>query len=459
MANTPISMSKLRQVLKLHLRGRSKLRISQMTCVSRNTVTKYVTHLQRLGMSAADLEQRSDLQLEQVFNLEPPAETDPRVAILHAFIECNDKRMRKRGMTHSRLFEDYHQQHPDGFSTTAFYRHYRLWSRRTKPSMHLEHKAGDKMFVDFTGEKLPMIDPQTGELVYAECFVAILPASQLTYVQAVASQRVEDFNRCCENALYYFGGAPAAMVPDNLKSAVIKADKYEPTLNDNYEAFADHFGRAVVPARAYRPKDKAHVEKQERSIKNAHFRYKAMAELIDFSSERQQFKNQILRLTDCSFIGKQENVLITGSTSLGKSYIASAIGHQACTLGYRVLYEYSNKLFARLKLAKADGSYIKDLARIERQDLLILDDFGIQPLDAQSRAILMEVIEDRHGKRSTLFTSEVPVHVWHEVIGEQTVSDAILDRIIHDAHRLELAGDSLRKRKSDKLNQSNDSTN
>ena len=199
--------------------------------------------------------------------------------------------------------------------------------------------------------------------------------------------------------------------------------------------------------------------KQERSIKNAHFRYKAMAELIDFSGERHAFKNHILRLTDCSFIAKQENVLITGSTGLGKSYIASAIGHQACTLGYRVLYEYSNKLFARLKLAKADGSYIKDLARIERQDLLIIDDFGIQPLDTQSRAILMEIIEDRHGKRSTLLTSQVPVDVWHEVIGEQTVADAILDRIIHDAHRLELAGDSLRKRKGDKLNQPNDSTN
>jgi len=205
--------------------------------------------------------------------------------------------------------------------------------------------------------------------------------------------------------------------------------------------------------------DERASRKQERSIKNAHFRYKAMTELIDFGGEREGFKNQILRLTDCSFIGKQENVLITGSTGLGKSYIASAIGHRACTLGYRVLYEYSNKLFARLKLAKADGSYVKDLARIERQDLLIIDDFGLQPLDAQSRAILMEVIEDRHGTRSTLFTSQVPVDLWHEVIGEQTVADAILDRMIHDAHRLQLTGDSLRKRNDDKLNQPQEITN
>jgi transposase len=260
MANTPISMSKLRQVLKLHLHGRSKLQISQMTGVSRNTVAKYVAHLQRLGFTADQLAQHSNQQLENLFCLEPPQETDARIPVLHDFIERNDKRMRRRGMTHSRLYEDYHQQHPEGFGKTAFYRHYGLWKRRTKPSMHLEHKAGDKMFVDFTGEKLPMVDPHTGEIVAAECFVAILPASQMTYVQAVVSQRVEDFIRCCENALYYFGGAPAAMVPDNLKSAVIKTHKYEPTLNDNYEAFADHFSMAVVPARARRPKDKAHVE-------------------------------------------------------------------------------------------------------------------------------------------------------------------------------------------------------
>ncbi|MCX6141106.1 MAG: IS21-like element helper ATPase IstB [Candidatus Kapabacteria bacterium] len=188
--------------------------------------------------------------------------------------------------------------------------------------------------------------------------------------------------------------------------------------------------------------------KQERGIKNARFRYKAMVEQISFADTRQASKNQILRLADCTFIERRENVLITGSTGIGKSYIASAIGHQACSLGYKVLYEHSAKLFSRLKLAKADGSYLRELVKMEKQDLLIIDDFGMQPLDQQSRAILMEVIEDRHGKRSSMFTSQVPVHNWYEVIGEKTIADAILDRIIHDAHRLELKGDSLRKRKT-----------
>jgi DNA replication protein DnaC len=194
--------------------------------------------------------------------------------------------------------------------------------------------------------------------------------------------------------------------------------------------------------------DDRHNRKINRSLMNARFRYKAAIELIDFNHDRERNKNQILRLADCDFVSKKENVIITGSTGIGKSYIASALGHQACSLGYKVLYEHTAKLFARLKMSKADGSYLKELAKIEKQHLLIVDDFGIQPLDQQSRTILMEIIEDRHGNRSTMFTSQVPVSEWYEVIGEQTLADAILDRIIHSAHRLELHGESMRKKKS-----------
>ena len=194
--------------------------------------------------------------------------------------------------------------------------------------------------------------------------------------------------------------------------------------------------------------DERYNRKLNRNVKNARFRYKAAVEQINFDTARELDKNHILRLADCGFVDKQENVFITGSTGIGKSYIASAIGHQACSLGYKVLYEHTSKLFARLKMGKADGTYLKEITKMEKQELLIIDDFGIQPLDQLSRTILMEIIEDRHGKRSTLITSQVPVHKWHEVIGEQTIADAILDRIIHDAHRLELKGESMRKKRS-----------
>ena len=191
--------------------------------------------------------------------------------------------------------------------------------------------------------------------------------------------------------------------------------------------------------------DERFNRKLERNVKNARFRYRASVEEISFDGSRAN-KNQILRLANCDFIQRKENIIITGSTGIGKSFLASAFGHQACTLGFRVLYQHSSKLFARMKIAKADGTYLKELAKIEKQHLLLIDDFGIQPLDAASRHVLMEIIEDRHGRTSTVITSQIPVSKWHEIIGEQTIADAILDRIVHDAHRLELKGESMRKK-------------
>ena len=184
----------------------------------------------------------------------------------------------------------------------------------------------------------------------------------------------------------------------------------------------------------------------EQKIRNARFRYKALLEDLYYHTDRNLDKNEVMRFADCSFIGKAENNLIIGSTGIGKSYVASALGHHACSMGYRVIYHSVSKLFSKLKMSKADGSYLREVARIERQHLLILDDFGLQPFDSPSRAALMELIEDRHGKGSLIITSQLPVSKWYEVIGEQTIADAILDRIVHTAHRLELKGESLRKR-------------
>lgn len=201
--------------------------------------------------------------------------------------------------------------------------------------------------------------------------------------------------------------------------------------------------------------DDRHNRSIERGMRNARFRYKSTIEQIDYTGDRGIDKNQIHRFADGSFITKKENILITGSTGTGKSFLASAIGHQCCLLGYKILYTNATRLFAQLKMAKADGSAIKEMARIEKQDLLIIDDFGIQPFDHQSRLSLLEVIEDRHGKRSTIFTSQVPIKQWHDVIGEQTVADAILDRIVHNAHRIELKGESLRRKFSKKEAETN----
>jgi DNA replication protein DnaC len=188
-----------------------------------------------------------------------------------------------------------------------------------------------------------------------------------------------------------------------------------------------------------------------RGLKNANFRYNASVEQLDFTEERGLDKNLVQRLSTCDFIKKGEDLFITGSTGTGKSFLASALGQQACLLGYKVLYTNTAKLMSHLKMAKADGAHLKELSRIEKQDALILDDFGVQPFDAGSRSLLLDIIEDRHGKRSTIITAQVPVKKWHEVIGEKTLADAILDRIVHQSLRIELYGESLRKKQKGKV--------
>lgn len=183
----------------------------------------------------------------------------------------------------------------------------------------------------------------------------------------------------------------------------------------------------------------------QRLTTHAKFRYRAYFSEIDFSSPRNLDKDQLVRLSDGSFIKTGDNVIITGPTGAGKSFIASALGHQACHMGYKTYYSNAGKLFAMLKSSKADGSYLKEVKRLEKQDLLIIDDFGLHPLDSLARQALMEIIEDRHGRKSTVISSQLPVKSWHEVIGESNIADAILDRLVHTAHRLQLEGESMRK--------------
>jgi len=188
----------------------------------------------------------------------------------------------------------------------------------------------------------------------------------------------------------------------------------------------------------------------ERLLRNARFRYQAQINQIDYQTSRGLDKNVLIRLADCAFIKRKENIILTGPTGVGKSFIASALGHQACLLGYKTLYYNTQKLFALLKAALADGSYFKLISKIEKHQLLILDDFGLQPLDQHNRQALMEIIEDRHGKHATIIAAQVPVDKWHRVIGQSAIADAILDRLAHSAHRINLSGESLRKRKKGK---------
>ncbi len=185
--------------------------------------------------------------------------------------------------------------------------------------------------------------------------------------------------------------------------------------------------------------------KTERLLKQAHFRYQASIEELSFDPSRKLDKLLILSLTDCQFISKGQSIVITGPTGSGKSFLASALGHQACMLGYSTAYYNVQKLLTILKLAKVDGSILKLQNKLYKRELLILDDFGLQKLNEHQRLDLLELIEERHARKSTLIVSQIPILNWFDIIGDNTIADAIVDRLIHQSIKIEMHGESLRK--------------
>lgn len=184
----------------------------------------------------------------------------------------------------------------------------------------------------------------------------------------------------------------------------------------------------------------------DRLRKGARFRYRASLEELLYGNSRGLDKTQITHLAEGGYIDKGECVLITGATGCGKSFLASALGHHACSQGHKVGYYNLQKLMIKTKMARIDGSIYKFLESLSKTDLLILDDFGLAHLEKQQQMDMMEIIEDRHARKATLIASQLPVASWYEIIGEETIADAILDRLVHTSHRIELKGESLRKK-------------
>jgi DNA replication protein DnaC len=200
--------------------------------------------------------------------------------------------------------------------------------------------------------------------------------------------------------------------------------------------------------------DDRYNRKLKRLLTAARFRYQSSIEQIDFHLDRNLDKNMVLRLSECDWVEKKRDIIVTGKTGSGKSFIATALAHQGCMRGFSAIYFNCSKLFSKLKLARADGTYPREITRIQNNDILVLDDFGLHPIDADNRLALLEIMEDRHGRRSTIIASQFPTKNWHDIIGEPTIADAICDRIIHNAFRINLEGgrDSLRKKYARKDN-------
>lgn len=261
MSNKIITMQKIKQIIKSSCSGWGSKKISSTSGVSRNTVKKYIHKFKELKISWEELSELTDNEVHELFIVNPaPLELSERYTTLQALLPSISKALMKKGSNMSLLWSEYIKKHPSGYQLSQYRAYLRQYLSRSSITMHFEHKAGDKMFVDYCGDKLYIVDTDTGELKPVEVFVAILGCSQYTYVEASMTQSKEDFICCCRSAFEYYGGATQAIVPDNLKSAVTRSSKYEPVINEAFETFAQHYNTTVLPARAYRPRDKSLVE-------------------------------------------------------------------------------------------------------------------------------------------------------------------------------------------------------
>ena len=336
--------AKIKNILRCYASG---MGIKDTACtfhISRNTVRKYVRMFLASGKTTEQLLSLSEEHLQEMFGIPQTRRRNPsqRQIDLEALIPDYMARLSRKGMTVTKLFREYEAEHPDGYRETAFKQAIRQYRFHTSVIGHVEHYAADQMYVDFAGDKLEVVDEMTGEIKKAEVFVAILPFSHYTYCEAVWSQRKEDLIKGCQNAFLYFEGVTAAIVPDNLKAAVTKSDRNEPVINEEFAAFAEHYGCAVYPARARRPRDKALVENAVKLLyRSVYLDIEGMVfpslealnqamhiSLLDFNdkpmagrgvSRREQFltseKDFLRPLPERPFVRKERKLMTVGKTA------------------------------------------------------------------------------------------------------------------------------------------------
>lgn len=267
MARRRLPLKRIREALRLHQDCNMSLRkTANALSISRPALTEYLKKCAMHKLTYENIKNLSDEKLLELFFSEKA--TDPRMIVLEKLFPYIAKELGRVGMTRALLWEEYIAEYRDGYQYSQFCYHLQQWLDVQELSMRIEHKAGDKLYVDFAGKKIQLVNAKTGEITSVEVFVATLGASKRIYAEAVLSQKKHDFIAATQNTLEYIGGVPQAIVPDCLKSAVTKGDRYEPDINPEYQDFASHYNTTILPARPYKPQDKSLVEGSVKIVYN-----------------------------------------------------------------------------------------------------------------------------------------------------------------------------------------------
>ncbi len=321
MAGKTTSMSKVKQLLQLHNGGMSVRQIAKSLSLNRRTVRSYIDKSGGVPLPLSEVLHMEDPELEGKFMAGTAAYPDRRFEVFKELLPYLEQELSRKHVTRHLLWQEYLLQHPDGYRYTQFCYHLKQQLVARRPAAILTHEAGEKLFVDFAGDTLEYIDIQTGEVIKVQVFIACLPYSDYTFCMAVRTQTTEDFLHALSRCLSHLGGVPRILVPDNLKAAVVKTDRYEPELNRLLEDFSNHYGFAVIPARSARPKDKAKVENHVKIIysrvyaKLRNHRFFSLEELNTALSEKTMEHNQTrMQRTDYS---RQEKFLADEKHRLG----------------------------------------------------------------------------------------------------------------------------------------------
>ena len=286
-------MSQIKQLLRLHLQGKGKKFIARSLGMSKNSVKTYLAKAASLEMSMDALLALEDPVLEAKFHPGDAAYKDARFEQFKDKLPYFESELKRTGVNKRLLWEEYRQQYSDGYGYSQFCFHLAQQLIAARPSMALEHKAGEKLFIDFAGKQLSYIDTHSGEIIGCQVFVACLPYSDYSFAMAVRSQSVNDFIHALNCCLQALGGVPQALVPDNLKAAIIKASPYEPDVNRALEDFANHYDTTVLPARVGKPKDKALVENQVKLIYSRVYARLRNAQFFDIGSLNEAVREKI----------------------------------------------------------------------------------------------------------------------------------------------------------------------